>query len=245
MTRLAQIPEASTPNEPCVWMEAGLLAYRLCDRGFDCAHCPLDAALRGRTRESARAASPLPARTPAVEGFPDDRRYTEGHLWARPSDENRSRVRFGFDGFAATIVDPPVGVRRTALRRALAEGEPACGLACEGGVVTIGVPIAGRVVAWNPALSARPELVCADPYGEGWIGEVMATRASDADRLADADEARDRAGLDARRFRRQVALRLLAQADAPPFPCEGEWIHDIRRLVGAGSFFEVIRDLVY
>ena len=31
-------------TEPCVWMSAGLISYKLCDRGFDCENCPLDAA---------------------------------------------------------------------------------------------------------------------------------------------------------------------------------------------------------
>ena len=33
--------------EPCIWMSAGLVSYKLCDRDFDCGNCPLDAALRG------------------------------------------------------------------------------------------------------------------------------------------------------------------------------------------------------
>jgi len=45
----------------CVWMDAGVLTYRLCDRDFDCAHCPLNAALRGT------------ALAPTVEGFDTDR----------------------------------------------------------------------------------------------------------------------------------------------------------------------------
>ena len=32
----------------CVWMRAGVIRFWLCDRDFDCEHCPLDAALRGR-----------------------------------------------------------------------------------------------------------------------------------------------------------------------------------------------------
>lgn len=38
----------SASGEPlkCIWMLAGVLTYRLCDRQYDCEHCPLDAALR-------------------------------------------------------------------------------------------------------------------------------------------------------------------------------------------------------
>ena len=41
---------------PCVWMSAGLVAYKLCDRGFECEGCPFDQAMRG-----ARPALPRPA----------------------------------------------------------------------------------------------------------------------------------------------------------------------------------------
>ena len=33
--------------EQCVWMQAGVVGYKLCDREFDCDRCPFDAALRG------------------------------------------------------------------------------------------------------------------------------------------------------------------------------------------------------
>ena len=29
----------------CIWMDAGAVAFRLCDRGFECDHCPFDAAM--------------------------------------------------------------------------------------------------------------------------------------------------------------------------------------------------------
>jgi hypothetical protein len=34
-------------DQACVWMRAGVIRFWLCDRNFDCDHCPLDAALRG------------------------------------------------------------------------------------------------------------------------------------------------------------------------------------------------------
>lgn len=37
---------AGSPKQ-CVWMQAGVVGYKLCDREFDCDLCPFDAALRG------------------------------------------------------------------------------------------------------------------------------------------------------------------------------------------------------
>jgi hypothetical protein len=46
-----QIGDARRPArspEQCVWMQAGVVGYKLCDREFDCDLCPFDAALRGQ-----------------------------------------------------------------------------------------------------------------------------------------------------------------------------------------------------
>jgi hypothetical protein len=34
----------------CIWMLAGVIDYKLCDREYDCEHCLLDIALHDRAR---------------------------------------------------------------------------------------------------------------------------------------------------------------------------------------------------
>jgi hypothetical protein len=47
----------------CIWMTAGVLTYKLCNRRFDCEHCLLHQALSADDL----AAEPLgPARNPAL-----------------------------------------------------------------------------------------------------------------------------------------------------------------------------------
>jgi hypothetical protein len=53
-------PDLRTPPAgvlPCVWMSAGLVAYKLCDRGFECDGCPFDQAMRGSPPRRAPASS--------------------------------------------------------------------------------------------------------------------------------------------------------------------------------------------
>ena len=45
-------------EQACVWMRAGVIRYRLCDRGFDCDRCPLDAGLRARGIQQPRTGAP-------------------------------------------------------------------------------------------------------------------------------------------------------------------------------------------
>lgn len=49
-------------------------------------------------------------------------------------------------------------------------------------------PVSGTVVEVNAALRERPELVNADPYGEGWMIVVIPDDPSELDRLLSADD---------------------------------------------------------
>lgn len=51
---------------PCVWMSAGLVSFKLCDREGECEACPFDLAMRGVSaepgaRDAHRALWPFPA----------------------------------------------------------------------------------------------------------------------------------------------------------------------------------------
>jgi hypothetical protein len=64
MTQLNQFSSTigqAPPSIYCVWMDAGVVNYKLCDRGFDCERCPLDQALH--RRPSARPAKAKPGET--------------------------------------------------------------------------------------------------------------------------------------------------------------------------------------
>ncbi|HEX6203117.1 MAG TPA: glycine cleavage system protein H, partial [Thermoanaerobaculia bacterium] len=163
---------------PCIWMTAGLVSYRLCDREHDCDRCPFDAALRGVEPEPAAAAPPGRDRGPAAAGrgaFPEDRRYGDGHTWVQPAgDAAAGRFRLGLDGFAASLLAPPRALRCRAPGRRLAAGEAFCELDMAGGELTLGAPLAGEVAVANAACSADPTLPLASPYGDGWLVELTA-----------------------------------------------------------------------
>lgn len=40
---------------PCVWMSAGLVSFKLCDREGECEGCPFDRAMRGLPSGAPRA----------------------------------------------------------------------------------------------------------------------------------------------------------------------------------------------
>jgi glycine cleavage system H protein len=48
-------------------------------------------------------------------------------------------------------------------------------------------PVAGRVTAVNEKLSAKPELINSDPYGDGWIMKVELAGDLPSDLMDEAD----------------------------------------------------------
>lgn len=230
---------------PCVWMCAGLVSYRLCTRNYDCEHCPLDAALRGDLAAGAVDVA-VPARERVNGGLPEDRLYSMGHLWVRALGEGRPVWRVGLDGFAASIIDGAASVRCRACDEVLERGEPIFELDLGAGVLRLGAPFGGRVVHVNEDLRESPAAVLTAPYDEGWVAELTGTDAVGLDELCSAETARQRADLDARRFRRSVAFRLLADsAGGPPRADARQRLTDLRHVLGAAGYVELLREFIH
>ncbi|WP_290790510.1 glycine cleavage system protein GcvH [Flavihumibacter sp. UBA7668] len=49
------------------------------------------------------------------------------------------------------------------------------------------LPVSGTINEVNPALSANPELVNSDPYGEGWMIKMTVANPADVEALLDAE----------------------------------------------------------
>ena len=95
---------------PCIWMSAGLLRYRLCDREYDCEHCPLDAALRGAPAPPHAAPPSLGTAVDPADGTGAAADGGAHRLTALELRRCRRRVAFELlaaadDGVGATLPD--------------------------------------------------------------------------------------------------------------------------------------------
>jgi glycine cleavage system H lipoate-binding protein len=230
-------------------MSAGLLTYRLCDRDFDCERCSLDAALRRGDLLGNRDHEALLAPNRDMGDFPEDRRYTAGHSWVQVVEgQDGSRLRFGLDTFAAAIIGRCSGVTWNLPGRLLACGDEVCRLDLGIGALWIGAPVRGLVVKENQALRDRPEQLVTAPYTDGWIADFMAGDMADVDQLVPAELSRERSRLDLQRFRRRVAMQLLAD-DAGrvgrTLADGGELLTDLRQMLGGTKYLDVVRELIY
>jgi glycine cleavage system H lipoate-binding protein len=235
-------------DETCVWVTAGVLTYKLCDRGFDCEHCPLDAALHGCPLASALRSEAAPVTGHRFARFPADRLYSTGHTWVRPLEGDDGRVRLGLDSFAVTLVARPRHLRRDPVDGILHRGEPLCQLESDLGELSLATPVVAEVRRWNRALADDAALLVEAPYTEGWIVELALAGTSELGDLLRADDARDQARLDARRFRRRLALQLLADerpAEIPPAGGADPPGADLREILGGRRYLALVQELIH
>jgi glycine cleavage system H lipoate-binding protein len=122
------------------------------------------------------AADPGPGFLGQLAGWfhvPEHVYFHPGHAWARITDGEL--VSVGMDDFANRLVGraavslPAVGTR-------LAQGERGWSLVSDGKSVDMLSPVDGTVVAVNERLRVAPELLERDPYGDGWLVKVRASR---------------------------------------------------------------------
>ena len=236
-------PLVGVAAQPCVWMCAGLVSYRLCTRDFDCEHCPLDAALRGEL-PTIPEGSALLYRPEAGQSLPADRLYSTGHTWARRVADRGDTWRIGIDAFAATLVGNAQSISCEPFEHVHAR-EPLCTIDMGVGQLHIGAPFSGRVMHHNDALHTLPGLLVTHPYSDGWIAELLADEPPAAGLLS-AGTARQQLALDVRRFRRTIAFRLLAATESGELgDCAVEELGDLRTVIAGDRYAECIRDFVH
>ena len=232
-------------TEPCVWMSAGLISYKLCDRGFDCENCPLDAALRGQMLAVTREAAHLDRRT--GEGlFPGDRLFSPGHTWVQAMSHDDARIwRVGLDAFATALIGCATGVRCSLERESLDRGDPICEVDLGLGSLPLTSPVSGRFVRPNHLLQSHPETLVTEPYGDGWILEIEGLDPAAILGLLPAPRALEQMEHDLRRFRRTLALRLLSGSGATAEPDPARSLRDLRQVLCGAHYVELLSQFVH
>jgi glycine cleavage system H protein len=118
--------------------------------------------------------------------YPEELKYTQEHEWVRSPGDAEGSVRVGITHFAQDALGDIVYVSLPAVGDAVVAGA-ACGeLESTKSVSDVYAPVDGEVVAVNESLEATPELVNSDPYGGGWLYELVPTDPAAVGGLMDA-----------------------------------------------------------
>jgi glycine cleavage system H protein len=109
--------------------------------------------------------------------IPDDLRYSEDHLWVRP-DANQSLARIGITDYAQDSLGDVVKITLPAVGQSVTPGEALGEIESTKSISDLISPLDGTVHTRNDVLADTPELVNANPYGQGWMLQVEVTPSS-------------------------------------------------------------------
>lgn len=112
--------------------------------------------------------------------FPADLRYTKDHEWIK-LEGNTATI--GITDFAQGELGDIVFIDINTVGSTLATEAIFGTVEAVKTVSDLFLPIAGTVLEVNPALSAQPELVNTDAYGEGWMIKMTVSNPADVDAL--------------------------------------------------------------
>jgi glycine cleavage system H protein len=115
---------------------------------------------------------------------PHDLKYARDHEWARAQGD---RATVGITDYAQEQLSEIVYVDLPAVGTAVTGGEPFGEVESTKSVSDLYSPVSGTIVGRNDALDNSPELINADPYGQGWLIVVEMTDPDELDQLMDAE----------------------------------------------------------
>jgi glycine cleavage system H protein len=119
-----------------------------------------------------------------MSNVPKQLKYTSEHEWVRP--EADGTLVIGITDHAQQQLGELVYVELPDVGRTLKARDAMAVVESTKAASDVYAPLAGAVLAVNPALTAEPELVNTDPYGAGWLVRLQPADAVSLTALLDA-----------------------------------------------------------
>jgi glycine cleavage system H protein len=120
-----------------------------------------------------------------MSNIPSHLQYTDSHEWV--STEDNGNVRIGISDHAQNELGDLVFVELPVVGSEIGQGDPCAVVESVKAASDIYAPVSGKVMAINEDLDANPELINADPYGDGWLFELELIDTEELEGLKDAE----------------------------------------------------------
>lgn len=117
--------------------------------------------------------------------FPSELKYTKDHEWLKMVDDKTALI--GITDFAQGELGDIVFVDINTVGKSLEAEEVFGTVEAVKTVSDLFLPVQGKVVEVNNALSDNPELVNNDPYGEGWMAKIELSNPDDLNNLLSSE----------------------------------------------------------
>ena len=148
----------------CIWVLAGVLSYKLCERDYQCETCPLDIEMRHLYGTTSSLLTPRESvDLGAFCHYPS-------HVWVKPLSGDR--VLVGIDQFLSALVAGIDGVLLPRIGQKVLLSGWLAKFVVEDEIVTLNAPIGGTVLNANFRVIARPEILTTSAYSDGWLVEM-------------------------------------------------------------------------
>ena len=174
----------------CVWMDAGVTAFKLCNLQLRCESCEFNTSVLEKQKEDAEVQGSLKpgaqrAQTAEtifkttlkkhLEGLrnaelPADRMYNRSNYWMQPAHDGDQRI--GINHIMAKFFQPILSIVVSKAPINIRKHDPFAWIILPGGAITLRSPIDATIVRFNPALSQRPHLLSSSPFSDGWLMEL-------------------------------------------------------------------------
>ena len=120
----------------------------------------------------------------ASESYPEGLLYNAEHDWARIEGDE---AVLGITWYAADSLGDLVHYEPPAPGAAVEKGRSYGEVESVKAVSDLIAPLSGEVLEVNEKVTAAPETVNADPYGDGWLIRIRLSDASERDSLLDVE----------------------------------------------------------
>jgi glycine cleavage system H protein len=117
--------------------------------------------------------------------FPSELKFTRTHEWVR--DEGKGVYTIGISDHAQSLLGDMVFIDLPEVGDTVDAGDECAVAESVKAASDIYSPLTGEIVVVNEDLETNPELVNKDPYGDGWLFQIVLSEPSDLDDLLDVD----------------------------------------------------------
>ena len=249
-------------DAPCIWMEAGIIDYKLCDRNFDCDNCPFDAIIRSgkdlsykeELTQSERPSTDLqskrgnrgraPQSLAEILQFPEVHSKKDGYYgfsyWYVVPKSSKTAI-LGLNWLAVKLLPTIKDVILPSPNAHIKRGKTLCWFVLNEGTLCLLSPVSGVVQQVNENAAGQLENKN-DPEG-AWLVEVEAENATKVlNGMLKAHEAD--AFLQVQRLNTLDMLSSYIggyQPDlGPTLQDGGVHVDDLEEMIGAKKYFEFL-----
>ena len=119
-----------------------------------------------------------------MSNVPADLRYAKSHEWLKVASDGTATI--GISDYAQNSLGDITYVQMPKVGAVLKAGETFGVVESVKAASDLYTPVAGTVLATNPALESAPETVNKSPYADGWMMKLKLANPADAASLLDA-----------------------------------------------------------